>query len=53
MEKLSSKLDRFTEETRRELNNHHVELNSHAERLGRIEDIIEGPMRTRRRGDGQ
>ena len=50
---LSGKLDRFTEETRRELNNHHLELNNHRDRLQRIEDVIEGPLRTRRRGDGQ
>ncbi len=43
---LSGKLDRFAEETRRELDNHRG-------RLERIEDVIEGPMRTRRRGDGQ
>ena len=43
---LSGKLDRFAEETRRELANHR-------NRLERIEDVIEGPMRTRRLGDGQ
>ena len=50
---LSGKLDRFAEETRRELSNHHLELDDHQRRLLRIEDVIEGPMRTRRMGDGQ
>ncbi len=43
---LSGKLDRVAEETRHE-------LAIHRDRLARIEDVIEGPMRTRRRGDGQ
>ncbi len=46
---LSAKLDRFAEETRRELTNHSVELTNHRDRLARIEDVIEGPLRTRRR----
>jgi hypothetical protein len=50
---LSGKFDRFAEETRRELSNHHLELDDHQRRLARIEDVIEGPMRTRRLGDGQ
>jgi hypothetical protein len=49
---LSTKLDRFAEETRRELNNHHVVLNDHRSRLERIEDVIEAPLRTRRRDSG-
>lgn len=50
---LSGKLDRFAEETRRELSNHHLELDDHQRRIARIEDVIEAPMRTRRLGDGQ
>lgn len=48
---LSTKLDRFAEETRRELNNHRVELSSQNGRLSHIEDVIEAPLRTRRRDD--
>jgi hypothetical protein len=52
VKELSGKLDRFAEETRRELNNHHQELDDHQRRIARIEDVIEAPLRTRRR-DGQ
>ena len=43
---LGTKFDRFADETRKQINGHNV-------RISRIEDVIEGPMRTRKRGDGQ
>ena len=43
---LGDKFDRFAVEVRDKLNGHNA-------RLGRIEDIIEGPLGTRRKGDGQ
>lgn len=42
---LTDKLDRFADETRRELNGHDI-------RIGRLEDVTEGPLHTRRRSSG-
>jgi hypothetical protein len=44
---LTTKLDKFADDTRRELAEHHI-------RIGRLEDVVEAPMGTRRRrGTGE
>jgi hypothetical protein len=46
MAELVTKFDRFADETRTKINSHDV-------RIGRLEDVAEGPLRTRRHnGDG-
>jgi len=46
MAELVTKFDRFADETRTKINGHDV-------RIGRLEDVTEGPLRTRRHnGDG-
>jgi hypothetical protein len=46
--KLAAKLDSFATEARERLNDHGARLNDHGIRLGRLEDVIEAPMRVRR-----